>query len=73
LPGIRTGIRLSGLAIANKLPKTFSDIIKVPGLGHSIHHKFVVVDFKGKDLLYIVAAAILPTTLSKKTATIFLK
>lgn len=48
-PGRKTGIRISGLTIATKLPKPFSDIIKVPGLGHSIHHKFIVVDFKGTD------------------------
>ena len=48
-PGRKTGIRISGLNIATKLRKPFSDIIKVPGLGHSIHHKFIVVDFKGTD------------------------
>ncbi len=48
-PGKKTGVRISGLSIANKLPKPFNDIIKVPGLGHSIHHKFIVVDFKGEN------------------------
>ena len=48
-PGRKTGIRISGLSIATKLPKPFNDIIKVPGLGHNIHHKFVVVDFKGDN------------------------
>lgn len=48
-PGKKTGVRISGLSIATKLPKPFNNIIKVPGLGHSIHHKFVVVDFKGKN------------------------
>ncbi len=48
-PARKTGIRISGLKIATKLRPPFKDIIKVPGLGHSIHHKFVVVDFKGND------------------------
>lgn len=48
-PGRKTGIRISGISIATKLPKPFNDIIKVPGLGHNIHHKFVVVDFKGEN------------------------
>jgi phosphatidylserine/phosphatidylglycerophosphate/cardiolipin synthase-like enzyme len=48
-PGRKTGIRLSGLNIATKLPKPFKDIINVPGLGHVIHHKFIVVDFKGAN------------------------
>ena len=48
-PNKRTGIRISGLEIATKLPKPFNNIIKVPGLGHNIHHKFVVVDFKGTN------------------------
>lgn len=48
-PNSKRGIRISGLKIATKLPKPFNDIIRVPGLGHSIHHKFIVVDFKGKN------------------------
>lgn len=48
-PGRKTGVRISGLKIATKLRPPFKDIIKVPGLGHSVHHKFIVVDFKGKD------------------------
>jgi phosphatidylserine/phosphatidylglycerophosphate/cardiolipin synthase-like enzyme len=48
-PNSKRGIKISGLKIATKLGKPFNDIIKVPGLGHNIHHKFVVVDFKGTD------------------------
>lgn len=48
-PGKKKGLRISGLTIATKLPKPFNTIIGVPGLGHSIHHKFIVVDFKGKE------------------------
>jgi hypothetical protein len=48
-PGSKKGIRISGLSIAKNLPPPFSDIINVPGLGHCIHHKFIVVDFKGDD------------------------
>lgn len=48
-PNSKRGIKISGLNIATHLGKPFSDIIKVPGFGHNIHHKFVVVDFKGAD------------------------
>ncbi len=48
-PNSKRGIKISALKMATRLGKPFKDIIKVPGLGHSIHHKFVVVDFKGAD------------------------
>lgn len=47
-PNSKKGVKVSALKIATKLGKPFKDIIKVPGLGHLIHHKFVVVDFKGE-------------------------
>ena len=43
----RRGIKVSGKKIKTKLPKPFKDIIGLPGFSHQIHHKFVVVDFKG--------------------------
>lgn len=48
-PNRKTGVKISALDINTKLKKPFKDIIGVPGLGHVIHHKFVVVDFKGAD------------------------
>jgi hypothetical protein len=48
-PDSKKGIKISALQIETNLPEPFSDIIKVPGLGHMIHHKFIVVDFKGSD------------------------
>ncbi len=48
-PNRKNGVKISALKINRKLPKPFNEIIGVPGLGHLIHHKFVVVDFKGED------------------------
>ncbi len=48
-PNRKTGVKISALNINRKLPKPFNEIIGVPGLGHLIHHKFVVVDFKGEN------------------------
>ena len=48
-PNSKRGVKISALNIATHLGKPFSDIIRVPGFGHVIHHKFVVVDFKGPN------------------------
>lgn len=48
-PNRKNGVKISALEINTKLKKPFKDVINVPGLGHVIHHKFVVVDFKGDD------------------------
>jgi len=47
-PNSKRGIRISALNIETNLPPPFNKIIKI-GLGHVIHHKFIVVDFKGKN------------------------
>jgi len=46
-PDSKTGIKVSGRGTQTALPPPFDEVAKVPG--HSIHHKFIVVDFKGKD------------------------
>lgn len=48
-PNSKRGLKISALNIGTHLGKPFKDIIKNPGFGHTIHHKFVVVDFKGAD------------------------
>lgn len=46
-PGVTTGILVSG-KISGTLPPPF-DKEKSLGLGHQIHHKFIVCDFNGSD------------------------
>jgi len=48
-PNSKKGIRVAGKggSVRNILPKPFDTVPKIDG--YSIHHKFVVVDFKGKD------------------------
>jgi phosphatidylserine/phosphatidylglycerophosphate/cardiolipin synthase-like enzyme len=46
-PNSKKGVRVAGIAKAERLPPPFKEEEKIPGI--SIHHKFVVVDFKGKD------------------------
>jgi phosphatidylserine/phosphatidylglycerophosphate/cardiolipin synthase-like enzyme len=48
-PNSTQGVKISALDIRTQLPKPFSAIASLPGFGHVIHHKFVVVDFKGKN------------------------
>jgi phosphatidylserine/phosphatidylglycerophosphate/cardiolipin synthase-like enzyme len=46
-PNAKRGIRVAAKGISNTLPKPFG---KVAGIdGYAIHHKFVVVNFKGAD------------------------
>jgi hypothetical protein len=46
-PNSSRGIRVAAKGIANVLPKPFGKVAKVDG--YAIHHKFVVVNFKGPD------------------------
>lgn len=47
-PGNRTGLLVTGKPTNTKLPPPFSQVPNV-GLGHQIHHKFVVCGFNGDD------------------------
>jgi hypothetical protein len=47
-PGNKTGVLVTGKPSSTKLPAPFSQVPGV-GLGHQIHHKFVVCGFNGKD------------------------
>ncbi|HVU57506.1 MAG TPA: phospholipase D-like domain-containing protein [Puia sp.] len=46
-PNSRRGVRIAGKPGAFILPPPFTAEAKIPGI--SVHHKFVVVDFKGAD------------------------
>lgn len=48
-PGRRTGVLVSGKPLTTQLPKPFTQIRYVGGVGHQIHHKFVVCGFNGSD------------------------
>ena len=48
-PDSKTGVKISAKQIESNLPKPFNEIAKISAFGHVIHHKFVVVDFKGKN------------------------
>jgi hypothetical protein len=43
----KRGIRVAGKGTETALPPPFNTVAKVPGI--AIHHKFIVVDFRGKD------------------------
>jgi phosphatidylserine/phosphatidylglycerophosphate/cardiolipin synthase-like enzyme len=47
-PGRKTGVLVTGKPTKTKLPPPFSQVPGV-GLGHQIHHKFVVCGFNRKD------------------------
>jgi phosphatidylserine/phosphatidylglycerophosphate/cardiolipin synthase-like enzyme len=47
-PGRKTGALVSGKPVATKLPPPFDQVPGL-GLGHQVHHKFIVCGFNGKD------------------------
>jgi hypothetical protein len=48
-PGERTGVLVTGKPLKTQLPRPFTQIRYVGGVGHQIHHKFVVCGFNGDD------------------------
>ena len=46
-PDSKRGVRVAGKGTETALPPPFNTVAKVPGI--SIHHKFIVVDFKGEN------------------------
>lgn len=47
-PGKKTGALVSGKPVATRLPPPFDQVPGL-GLGHQVHHKFVVCGFNGKN------------------------
>jgi phosphatidylserine/phosphatidylglycerophosphate/cardiolipin synthase-like enzyme len=48
-PESKVGVKISAKDIETELPPPFNKIVKIGAFGHVIHHKFVVVDFKGAN------------------------
>ncbi len=46
-PDSKRGVKVSGRKTETNLPPPFNDVADVPG--HNIHHKFIVLDFKGEN------------------------
>jgi hypothetical protein len=49
VPGKKTGVLVTGKPAKSQLPPPFDQVPQVSGLGHQIHHKFVVCGFNGDD------------------------
>ena len=47
--GKKTGVLVTGKPVNTRLPPPFNQIPNIIGLGHQIHHKFVVCGFRGDD------------------------
>ncbi|WP_230414214.1 phospholipase D-like domain-containing protein [Collimonas silvisoli] len=48
-PGKKTGVLVTGKPGKSVLPPPFDQVRSIGGIGHQIHHKFVVCDFNGDD------------------------
>lgn len=47
--GKATGVLVTGKPVHTQLPPPFSQVPNIGGIGHQIHHKFIVCGFNGKD------------------------
>lgn len=47
--GQKTGVLVSGKPGASQLPPPFDQVRNIGGVGHQVHHKFVVCGFNGDD------------------------
>ncbi|WP_212364107.1 hypothetical protein [Bradyrhizobium jicamae] len=47
--GKKTGVLVTGKPVNTQLPPPFSQVPNILGVGHQIHHKFVVCGFRGND------------------------
>lgn len=48
-PGQKTGVLVTGKPARTKLPPPFDQVPGIGGVGHQVHHKFVVCGFNGKN------------------------
>src|SRR5277367_5277492 len=47
--GKTTGVLVTGKPINTQLPPPFDQVPNIGGVGHQVHHKFVVCGFNGSD------------------------
>lgn len=47
--GKKTGVLVTGKPVNTQLPPPFNQVPNILGVGHQIHHKFVVCGFRGDD------------------------
>ncbi|MDB5827995.1 MAG: hypothetical protein JWQ73_2215 [Variovorax sp.] len=48
-PGRKTGVLVTGKPVKSQLPPPFNQVRNIGGVGHQVHHKFVVCGFNGTD------------------------
>ena len=47
--GKKTGVLVTGKPVNTQLPPPFNQVPNILGVGHQIHHKFIVCGFRGDD------------------------
>jgi len=47
--GAKTGVLVTGKPVNTQLPPPFNQVPNISGVGHQVHHKFVVCGFNGPD------------------------
>jgi phosphatidylserine/phosphatidylglycerophosphate/cardiolipin synthase-like enzyme len=47
--GAKTGVLVTGKPVNTQLPPPFNQVPNIGGIGHQVHHKFIVCGFNGAD------------------------
>jgi phosphatidylserine/phosphatidylglycerophosphate/cardiolipin synthase-like enzyme len=48
-PGVKQGLLVTGKPASTVLPPPFDQVPNIVGVGHQVHHKFIVCGFNGND------------------------
>jgi len=59
--GRKTGVLVTGKPVNTQLPAPFDQVPNIGGVGHQIHHKFVVCGFNGDDPVVFCGSSNLAT------------
>lgn len=59
--GKKTGVLVTGKPVNTQLPAPFDQVPNIGGVGHQIHHKFVVCGFNGDDPVVFCGSSNLAT------------
>ncbi|MEJ0074891.1 MAG: phospholipase D-like domain-containing protein [Alphaproteobacteria bacterium] len=59
--GTKTGVLVTGKPVNTQLPAPFDQVPNIGGVGHQIHHKFVVCGFNGDDPVVFCGSSNLAT------------
>ena len=68
-PARKTGLLVTGKPVNTQLPPPFDQMVDVIGLGHQVHHKFIVCGFNSPDAVVYCGSSTWRSAARRRTAT----